>query len=113
MASKRSSDFTLGIEEEFQMVDRVTGQLSARIHEILPKAVPLLGTHLKAEVQQSTVELVSDVLPNVAVARRQMGELRARLAQLLANEGLALISAGTHPCGRNCARRARSSPIRR
>lgn len=79
------------------MVERETGQLSSRIHDILPKAVPLLGEHVKAEVQQSTVELISDVMPNVAVARRHVGELRARLAQLLANEGLALISAGTHP----------------
>ena len=97
MKATRAKDFTLGIEEEFQMVERETGQLSSRIHSILPKAVPLLGEHIKAEVQQSTVELVSDVLPNVAAARRQMGELRARLARILAEEGLALISAGTHP----------------
>ncbi|HEX7737825.1 MAG TPA: YbdK family carboxylate-amine ligase, partial [Ktedonobacteraceae bacterium] len=98
MTSKRSSDFTLGIEEEFQMVERETGRLSSRIHDILPKAAPLLGEHhVKAEVQQSTIELVSDILPNVAVARRHMGEMRTRLAQVLADEGLALISAGTHP----------------
>lgn len=97
MKLKRSNDFTLGIEEEFQMVERKTGQLSSRIHDILPKAEPLLGNHVKAEVQQSTIELVSDVLPNVAVARRHLGDLRARLAQILAEEGLALISAGTHP----------------
>lgn len=97
MKPKRSSDFTLGIEEEFQMVERETGQLSSRIHDILPKALPLLGEHVKAEVQQSTIELVSDVMPNVAVARRQMGDLRACLARILAEEGLALISGGTHP----------------
>jgi glutamate---cysteine ligase / carboxylate-amine ligase len=91
-------DFTLGIEEEFQMVERETGQLSSRIHSILPKAIPVLGEHVKAEVQQSTIELVSDVLPNVATARRHMSDLRARLAQVLAEENLALMSAGTHPC---------------
>jgi glutamate---cysteine ligase / carboxylate-amine ligase len=96
-ARNTSSNFTLGIEEEFQMVERETGQLSPRIHDILPKAVPLLGKHVKAEVQQSTIELVSDVMPNVSVARRHVGELRAQLAQILADEGLALISAGTHP----------------
>jgi carboxylate-amine ligase len=96
--ARKPLDFTLGIEEEFQMVERETGQLSSRIHSILPKAVPVLGGHVKAEVQQSTVELVSDVLPNVAAARRHMSDLRARLAQVLAGEGLALISAGTHPC---------------
>lgn len=97
MKIKRANEFTLGIEEEFQMVERASGQLSSRIHSLLPKALPLLGTHVKAEVQQSTIELVSDVLPSVAAARRQMCELRARLAQILAEEGLALISAGTHP----------------
>ncbi len=97
MKVKRANEFTLGIEEEFQMVERANGQLSSRIHSILPKALPLLGEHVKAEVQQSTIELVSDVLPNIAVARRQMYELRARLAQILAEEGLALVSAGTHP----------------
>ncbi len=97
MKTKRAGNFTLGIEEEFQMVERGTGQLSSRIHTILPKAVPILGECVKAEVQQSTIELASDVLPNIAVARRQMGDLRSQLAQILAKEGLALISAGTHP----------------
>lgn len=97
MKAKQANDFTLGIEEEFQMVEHESGQLSPRIHSILPKAIPVLGEHVKAEVQQSTVELVSDVLPNVAAARRHMCELRSRLAQILAEEGLALISAGTHP----------------
>jgi carboxylate-amine ligase len=100
MKAKRANNFTLGIEEEFQMVERASGQLSCRIHSILPKAVPVLGEHVKAEVQQSTIELVSDVLPNVAVARRHLCELRTRLAGILAEEGLALISAGTHPSGR-------------
>lgn len=89
--------FTLGIEEEFQMVERTTGQLAQCIHQILPKAEPSLGKHLKAEVQQSTVEVISDILPDIATARAQMRDLRIQLAQLLANEGLALISAGTHP----------------
>jgi glutamate---cysteine ligase / carboxylate-amine ligase len=97
LKTKRTKAFTLGIEEEFQMVERETGQLSSRIHSILPKAEPVLGTHVKAEVQQSTIELVSDVLPDIPSARRQMRDLRASLAQILAEENLALISAGTHP----------------
>ncbi len=79
------------------MVERESGQLSSRIHSILPKAAPLLGEHVKAEVQQSTIELVSDVMPTIAAARRQMSALRSQLAQILAEEGLALISSGTHP----------------
>ncbi|MGH2506537.1 MAG: carboxylate-amine ligase [Ktedonobacteraceae bacterium] len=89
--------FTLGIEEEFQMVERATGQLASCIHSILPKAEPSLGMHLKEEGQQSTIELVSDVLPDIVTARPHMRNLRTQLAQLLSQEGLALISAGTHP----------------
>lgn len=90
-------NFTLGIEEEFQMVECATGQLVPCIQSILPKAGPNLSKHLKAEVQQSTIELISDILPDMATARAHMRDLRSQLAQLLADEGLALISAGTHP----------------
>lgn len=89
--------FTLGIEEEFQMVKCATGQLVPCIHRVLEKAEPVLGRHVKAEVQQSTIELVSGVLPDIATARTHLYEQRAKLARVLAAEGLTLISAGTHP----------------
>src|SRR5215831_17439728 len=89
--------FTIGIEEEFQMVDGQTGQLCPRIETILEKGHPIFGEQIKAEMLQSTVELISDILPDIATARQEMRALRARLAQLLAEEGLALVSAGTHP----------------
>ncbi len=89
--------FTLGIEEEFQMVERETGELASRIDSVLPRAEAVLGERVKAEVQQSTIELVSDVLPDIVAARKQMREMRAQLAQVVAKAGLALISAGTHP----------------
>jgi len=89
--------FTIGIEEEFQIVDRQTGQLRPCIHTILEKGAPIFGEKIKAEMLQSTVELVSDVFPNIATARREMQNLRAMLARLAQEEGLALISAGTHP----------------
>ncbi len=89
--------FTLGIEEEFQMVNPRTGQLCPRIETILEKGHPIFGEQIKAEMLQSTVELISDILPDIAAARQEMQTLRAKLAQLLEEEGLALISAGTHP----------------
>ncbi len=92
-----AAQFTVGIEEEFQMVDRRTGQLSAYILPLMEKGGALFGDRLKAEMLQSTVELVTDVCPNIAAARLQLGEMRRLLAQLLHTEGLNLISAGTHP----------------
>jgi glutamate---cysteine ligase / carboxylate-amine ligase len=89
--------FTIGIEEEFQMVNRQTGQLSPHIHTILEKGQAIFGEQIKAEMLQSTVELISDIMPDIPAAREEMRALRAKLARLVGEEGLALVSAGTHP----------------
>ena len=94
-----SPRFTLGIEEEFQMVDRHTGQLSSHILPMLEKGAALFGDKIKAEMLQSTVELVSEVCPNILAARLELQHTRAQLLQLAEQEGLSLISAGTHPSG--------------
>src|SRR5437588_6718745 len=95
-----TEQFTIGIEEEFQTVDRYTGQLSPYITTILQKGTPF-GDQIKPEMLQPTVELISKVYPNIAVARSETQRLRARLASMLAEDGLALISAGTNP-GAHC-----------
>jgi carboxylate-amine ligase len=46
---------------------------------------------------QGTIELVSEPVLDIVAARNQLRRMRAQLASLLAAEGLALISAGTHP----------------
>ena len=53
--------FTLGIEEEFQMVDRQTGQLSPHILTVLEKGASQFGDKIKPEMLQSAVEIVTDV----------------------------------------------------
>ncbi len=89
--------YTLGIEEEFQMVDYHTGQLRPFIQTILEKGASIFGEQLKPEQHQCMVELISHILPDIPTARQEMRALRMKLAQLLQTEGLALISAGTHP----------------
>jgi carboxylate-amine ligase len=89
--------FTLGVEEEFQMVDKTTGQLASRIHRILEQGIPLLGEQIKGEMLQSAVEIITDVCPNTTALRLALQSLRSTLARLVEDEGLALISAGTHP----------------
>ncbi len=91
--------FTLGIEEEFQMVDRHTGQLSSYILTMLEKGAAQFGDKIKAEMLQSTVEIASDVCPNILAARLELLQTRATLLKLAEQEGLSLISAGTHPTG--------------
>lgn len=89
--------FTLGAEEEFQIVDRQSCQLVSRIHSILDRGVPLLGEHIKPEMLQSAVEIITDVCPDITALRQNLQYLRSELAHLIDVEGLSLISAGTHP----------------
>ncbi|HEY4388789.1 MAG TPA: carboxylate-amine ligase [Ktedonobacteraceae bacterium] len=92
-----SKRFTLGIEEEFQLVDTQTGELSSRAPLILEKGAAIFGENIKPEMLQSTIELISDVLPDIHVARRDLYAARSQLVKCVDKEGLALISAGTHP----------------
>jgi carboxylate-amine ligase len=92
-----SSQFTLGIEEEFQMVDRQTGQLCSHILTILEKGASHLNEHIKPEMLQSAVEIVTGICPDVQAARSELRALRRALLDLLEEDGLGLISAGTHP----------------
>jgi carboxylate-amine ligase len=89
--------FTIGIEEEFQIVDRHTGQLSPKITTIMEKGASIFGEQIKPEMLQPTVELISKIYPDIIVARQESRRLRGQLAELLAKEGAALVSAGTHP----------------
>jgi len=92
-----SGRFTLGIEEEFQLVNRQTLQLSSSITSILEKATPYFEEKIKPELTQSTIELISNICPDIATARKELYTVRVLLARLIRDEGLALVSAGTHP----------------
>ena len=89
--------FNLGIEQEFQMVDRSTGQLCPHIQTILEKGASLFGEKIKPEMLQSAVEIVTGICPDIAAARLELQTLRRSLNDLLEPDGIALISAGTHP----------------
>jgi glutamate---cysteine ligase / carboxylate-amine ligase len=92
-----SSQFTIGIEEEFQMVDLHSGQLRPHIQTVLEKGASLFGEKIKPEMLQSTVEIVTGICPNITSARLELRALHTMLANLLEPDGVALISAGTHP----------------
>ncbi len=89
--------FTIGIEEEFQLVDRASGELVPAFHRLLEKGRPIFGEKLKPEIQQVVAELVSDIYPDMATARVETPRMRAQLAAIAYEQGLALVSAGTHP----------------
>ena len=89
--------FTLGIEEEFQIIDPKTRQLRSHIQQILAGGKMILKEHVKPEMHQSVVELGTDICNYARDARRAVVYLRSTLAKLAAHDGLKIASAGTHP----------------
>ena len=89
--------FTLGIEEEFQIVDPETRELRPHSRELLAGGKESLEGNLKPEMHQSVVELGTEICPDIHDARRQVISLRSELAAVAARDGLKIASAGTHP----------------
>jgi len=89
--------FTLGVEEELQIVDKHTGQLTSYVHTLLEKGIPVFGEQIKAEMLQSMVEIITPVCPDITSLRADLHKRRQTLAQMVDEDGLALISSGTHP----------------
>ncbi len=92
------TQFTLGIEEEFQIIDPETRNLRSHVQEILEEGkVLLLERYLKPEMHQSVVEMGTNVCVNIQEARREVTHLRGKLAGLAKKNGLCIAAAGTHP----------------
>jgi len=89
--------FTLGIEEEFAIVDPETRELRSHIQEILEGGKVLLKEQIKPEMHQSVVELGTEICTSITNAREHVVELRSKLASLANKAGLRIASAGTHP----------------
>src|SRR5436305_12834583 len=89
--------YTLGIEEEFAIIDPETRQLRSHIQEILEGGKVTLKEQVKPEMHQSVVELGTEICQSVGDARTHVVELRSKLATLAAKSGLKIASAGTHP----------------
>jgi carboxylate-amine ligase len=87
---------TIGIEEEFQIVD-AEGQLRSHSASLLAAARPRLGEQVKPEMMQSVIEAGTKICADISEAREEIATLRGTLAALLRPAGLRLASAGTHP----------------
>ncbi|HVA89400.1 MAG TPA: carboxylate-amine ligase [Chloroflexota bacterium] len=89
--------FSIGVEEEFQIVDPETGALKAHINEMLPRGRELLGDQIKPEMLQSMVELITTVCKDVREVRQQVTHLRTTVSDLARERDLRIVAAGTHP----------------
>ena len=89
--------FTLGIEEEFQIVDPHTRDLRSHVSEILEEGKMLLGEQVKPEMIQSMIEVGTGICKDIREARSDITNLRGMLSGLVRKQGLEIVAAGTHP----------------
>src|SRR5436190_19350010 len=95
--SAKNHVFTLGIEEEFAIIDPETRELRSHIQEILEGGKVTLKEQIKPEMHQSVVELGTEICQSIVDARAHVIELRSKLAELAGRGGLKIASVGTHP----------------
>src|SRR5205809_7217899 len=95
--SAKKHVFTLGIEEEFQIIDPETRELRSHIQQILAGGKMILKEHVQPEMHQSVVELGTEICSDARCARQPVIELRSELALLAARDGLQIASAETDP----------------
>ena len=92
----KAPSLTLGIEEEYQIIDPTTRELKSYITEILNGDHMILD-EVKPELHQSMVEIGSKVCRAPSELRSELVRLRGLVMDLAARNGLVIAAAGTHP----------------
>lgn len=90
--------FTVGVEEEYMLVDRETRELiNEAPPEMLPECERLLGDRVQPEFLQCQIEVGTPVCSSVSELREHLNHLRRTVAGVVEQHDLALIAASTHP----------------
>jgi carboxylate-amine ligase len=92
----KAPSLTIGIEEEYQVIDPKTLELKSYITEIL-QGDKVIMDEIKPELHQSMVEIGSRVCHNPAELRDEIVRLRGMVMDLAGKSGLVIAAAGTHP----------------
>ncbi len=90
--------FTIGVEEEYLLVDPVTRDLASNPPaSVMAECERLLEGYAGPEFLRSQIEIGTAVCGNVKQARKELARLRATVAEVAVRHGLAPIAASTHP----------------
>lgn len=97
MLIRKLPEFTLGVEEEYLIIDPVTRDLRSHMSKIVDGAKIILKEQVKAEMHQSVVEVGTNICKNVSEARLEVSFLRKKIVELAQKQDLIVGAAGTHP----------------
>src|SRR5438552_8543717 len=89
--------FTVGVEEEFQIVAPETWELRSHVSELLASSAETFGDQVKREMHQSIVEVGTKICESVEELAEEIIRSRRGLADAAERVGLRVAAAGTHP----------------
>jgi glutamate---cysteine ligase / carboxylate-amine ligase len=89
--------FTVGIEEEYQIIDPVSRELTSYVQEFFDQGRLVLKDQLKPEFLQSQIEVGSNICHDMRQAREELVRLRRTVCQVAEANGLMVAAASTHP----------------
>ena len=93
-----SAPLTIGIEEEYQLIDPNTGELAAVVQKLLhDEGLRQIGDQVKPEFMQSQIEIGSAICNNVQEARAELVRLRRQVNAVAERHGYNIVAASTHP----------------
>ncbi|GHO86331.1 carboxylate-amine ligase [Dictyobacter formicarum] len=94
---KDTTGFTMGIEEEYLIVDPQTREQDSAAARVLPRAQRVLGEQIQPELQLSQVESTSPVCHTLAEIRQSLIQQRRSLIEATAAINKKLAASATHP----------------
>src|ERR687897_378298 len=97
MVNITSNLFTLGIEEEYMVVDPLTRELRSHEQKIVNEGQKVIKDKVKAEMHQAVVEVGTDICENIEEAYKDVLTLRQTISGIAGDLGLWMGAAGTHP----------------
>jgi carboxylate-amine ligase len=92
-----TEQFTIGVEEEYQIINARTRELHSRQERILPEARAAVGEQVTPELYQSQIEIGTPICRTLEEVRAEIARLRGEVISAAANQGNRIAAAGTHP----------------
>ena len=97
MANISYKHFTLGVEEEYMVIDPTTRELRSHEQRIVQEGQKIIKDKVKAEMHQAVVEVGTDICQNIDEAYNDVALLRKTISQIADSLGLWVAASGTHP----------------
>ncbi len=93
-------NFTIGIEEEFQIVDKQTLHLTSGFDTLFHSAPEDLKEYIKPEFLQSVLEIITPICATIDDVDTETKKMRSAMIAVAKANNMDIISAGTHPISR-------------